>query len=247
VVVADTGIAPWPASLQAPYEVIDARSCTPTIRELWLRPLTQSLDHAAGEFVLLGDDERAVPERSYSVANAPRPDGLISLLITRVPGGRTSSWAHDTLRVGDRVVVSGPYGTFLDDPRATAPGLFLAAGSGVAPIRALLEAGLQTGLRASVTMILSARTEADVVSREEFLSLERRHPRFRFIRTLTRASGTPPHGRIPALLPDLDLDLSDHDVFIAGAPGFVQACGVAAEASGASTSRVQKEEFFVDA
>ncbi len=64
---------------------------TATIVELWLRPRGGALEDRPGEYVLLEDRERGVPLRSYSIANAPRPDGLISLLVTRVPDGETST------------------------------------------------------------------------------------------------------------------------------------------------------------
>ena len=48
-----------------------------------------------------------------------------------------STWLYRGLRIGDRVLVSGPYGTFVADPGADGSVLCLAAGSGLAPIRAL--------------------------------------------------------------------------------------------------------------
>ena len=155
-----------PMSLEEPYEVIGIERRTATIVELWLRPRGGALEYLPGEYVLLEDRERTVPPRSFSIANAPRADGLISLLVTRVPGGETSTWVHERLRVGEEVAVSGPYGTFVDDPTSSGPALFLAAGSGLAPIRALLEAAVTTNTRSSLTLIFSARCEADVIDRD---------------------------------------------------------------------------------
>jgi CDP-4-dehydro-6-deoxyglucose reductase len=235
-----------PASFEEPYEVVGLEHLTATIVELWLRPLGSVLDYVPGEYVLLADDRAEVPPRSFSVANAPRSDGLISLLVTRVTDGQVSLWVHDRLRVGQTVSVSGPYGTFVDDPTATAPALFLAAGSGLAPIRALVEAASARGSRSELTLIFSARTEADVIDRERF----ERHPaqdaRLRCICTLTRGAGPHARGRIPALLPKLYADLSGHEVFIAGAPGFVRACAAAAEALGVRREHVHTEVFFVE-
>jgi len=233
-------------TIEAPYRVSSIERRTPTIVELRLRPVTGTLPFLPGEYVLLEDREAAVPPRSYSIANAPRPDGLISLLITRVPGGRTSTWIHDRLSIDDELSVDGPYGTFVDDPACSAPCLFLAAGSGLAPMRALLEAALLAGRRRSVTLMFSARTEADVIDADRFVGWQQRHPRFRFIRTLTRGAGPPPTGRLPALLLSLGQDLGEHDVFIAGAPGFVAACAAAAETLGAAPHRVHTEPFFVE-
>jgi len=176
--------------IEATYRVLSVERRTATIREIWLRPLAGTMPFLPGEYVLLESCDRAVPPRSYSIANAPRADGLISLLVTRVPGGRTSTWIHEGLSIDDEVSVDGPYGTFVDDPSRTASCLFLAAGSGLAPMRALVEAALLARTRRSLTLILSARTEHDVIDRERFVAWQQRHSRFRFIRTLTRAAAT---------------------------------------------------------
>jgi CDP-4-dehydro-6-deoxyglucose reductase, E3 len=239
-------VVPEPALLEEPHRVAALERRTATIVELWLRPVAAKLEFLPGQYVLLEDRDLTVAPRSYSVGNAPRPDGLLSLLVTRVPGGQGSTWVHDRLTVGNDVAVSGPYGSFVDDPVSRAPALYLAAGSGLAPIRALLEAALAEVARPALTLVFSARTEDEVLDGERFAALDAEHSRFHFVRTLTRPGGPPPHGRIPAMLPDLCEDLDAHDVFIAGAPGFVAACAEAAERLGARPDRVRSEEFFVE-
>ena len=245
------GLAPAEQALRAAdevaYRVSAIAARTPTIVEVQLHPLAKPLEYLPGEFVLLEDRDRRVPPRSYSIANAPRPDGSISLLITRVPGGQTSAWVHDRLSTGDEVIVTGPYGTFVADPAPTAPCLHLAAGSGLAPIRALLEAALSATPRRTQTLVFSARTETDELDRDQFHSWRASYPNFRYVRTLTRGPSPGPRGRVPEILPDLCADLGGHEVFVAGAPGFVRACAFAAEALGASTERVHTEPFFGEA
>ena len=141
---------------------------------------------------------------------------------------------HDVLRPGDRVLLSGPYGSFTAAPVEPGPVLYLAGGSGLAPVRALAEATLRHRTGTSVVLFFSARTQRDLIDDERFRSWQRRHPgRFRYLRTLTRADGPPPAGRIPAILGDWFPDLSGWRVYIAGAPGFVTACAAAARARGA--------------
>lgn len=236
--------APIPERDESPFRVTGVERRTPTIVELWLRPLVKPLEYLPGEYVLLEDRDREVPPRSYSIANSPRPDGLFSLLVTEVAGGQTSGWVHHRLRRGDEVTISGPYGTFVAEPSSMAPCLYLAAGSGLAPIRALVEAALKTNRRRPLILVFSARTEADVLDHERFLGWQASYPDFRFIRTLTRGTGPDPHGRVPDVLPDLCPDLADHEVFMAGAPEFIRACASAAEALGAARERVHTEPFF---
>jgi CDP-4-dehydro-6-deoxyglucose reductase, E3 len=237
---------PEPISFEEPYRVISLTRQTQTILEVWLRPLAGALDYVPGQYLLLADTAYTLPPHSYSIANAPRTDRLLSLLVTRVPDGQGSTWIHECLRVGDDVSVSGAYGTFGDGPASNRPALFLAAGSGLAPIRALIEGALLAGTHQSLTLVFSAPTEAEVLDSDRFAAWQALHPRFHFIRTLTRASGVPPRGRIPAVLPDLCAELGRHEIFIAGAPGFVSSCAVAAEALGAVRARVHTEAFFVE-
>ncbi|HEU5389807.1 MAG TPA: FAD-binding oxidoreductase [Streptosporangiaceae bacterium] len=230
----------------AEFTVAAKRQRTPVIAELLLRPAGPPLRYQPGQYVLLGDPDGELVVRSYSIANAPRRDGLISLLVTRVPGGQLSGWVHDVLRPGGRVLVSGPYGSFTA-PGEPGPVLLLAGGSGLAPVRALAEAALRRQAPAPVVLFFSARTQQDLIDDEQFRSWQRRHPgRFRYLRTLTRAGGPPPAGRIPAILGDWFGDLSGWRVYIAGAPGFVTACEAAARARGARPGRVHTEEFFTE-
>ena len=219
---------------------------TPVITELLLRPAGLSLRYQPGQYVLLGDPDAELVVRSYSIANAPRRDGLISLLVTRVPGGQLSSWVHDVLRPGDQVLVSGPYGSFAAAPGEPAPVLLLAGGSGLAPVRALAEAALRNRTHAPVVLFFSARTPRDLIDDERFRSWQRRQCGFRYLRTLTRADGPPPAGRIPVILSGWFPDLSGWRVYIAGAPGFVAACAAAARACRARPGRVHTEEFFTE-
>lgn len=213
---------------------------TPAIVEVLLRPAAAPLEYVAGQYVLLGDVDYRVPVRSYSVANAPRPGGELSLLVTEVAGGETSGWVHHRLRAGDRVLVSGPYGTFVADPESAAPVLYLAGGSGLAPVRALAEAALAAGRPAEQTLFFSARTEADLIDAERFEQWQQEQAGFRYLRTLTRAGGA----HVPALLAERFPNLASHDVFVAGAPGFVDACAEAARACGVRPGQLHTEAFF---
>lgn len=231
----------------AEFTVAAKRQRTPVIAELLLRPDEAPLRHQPGQYVLLGDRVAGLVVRSYSIANAPRRDGLISLLVTRVPGGQVSTWVHDALRPGDRVLVSGPYGSFTAAPGESGPVLLLAGGSGLAPVRALAEAALRRRTHIPVVLFFSARTGRDLIDDGRFRGWQRRHPgSFRYLRTLTRADGPPPAGRIPAILGDWLGDLSGWRVYVAGAPGFVTACAAAARACGARPGRVHTEEFFTE-
>ncbi len=228
------------------YRVDSSRVVTPVIRELYLTPDTSTLPYQPGQYVLLSDRDYVVPQRSYSVANAPRPDGGITLLVTRIPDGPTSCWVHDQLRPGESVTLSGPYGTFTPDPDRTGPVLLLAAGSGLAPARALAEALLDTPHPRPVTLFFSARTAADAIDHARWQDWAATRDGFQYLYTLTRKPDAPVHAHIPDLLSTAIGDLTGWEVFAAGPPGFVTGCAKAARALGAEPSAVHTEEFFTE-
>ncbi len=240
-----------PPRLEAPQEdvpfvVVRKVALTPTIVELDLAPLQECITHQAGQYVLIGDPDFRVPQRSYSVANSARADGAVRLLVTEVAGGETSSWIHGPLQAGDSVLLSGPYGTFVDEPSWTGPILHLAGGSGLAPILALVETQVAEQAPRQIDVLFSAAHPTDVYLRDVFRRWEKGNPTFRFHRTLTRSVGPPPRGRIPEVLPRLFPDLSGHLVFVAGSAGLVDACAAATIAGGGLHSRVRTEAFFTE-
>lgn len=218
---------------------------TPRITEFRLRPLGNSVRFWPGQYVKLGDRTAGVPQRCYSIAGAPRPDGEIVLHVTRVEDGVTSRWLHDRVQVGDTVKLAGAYGTFIGDPAVETPVLCMAAGSGLAPILSLTEAALRRGFKQPVKLLFSARTAEDIYGQGVIAYLQAKHRRFKFIPTLTREKRDGVlSGRIPDILPAQFTDLSGHSVFIAGTPEFVADCKLAAERLGAKSEMIHTEGFF---
>ncbi len=230
--------------------VTDLIDRTPTIREVRLRPVGEALRYWPGQYVMVGDARAGAPPRPYSIANAPRNDGELTLLVGRIPDGQTSGWIHDHVSVGDRVTIAGPYGTFIGDPGTDTPVLCLAAGSGLAPILALTDAALRRGFDRPVTILFSARSADEVFDEGLVAWWTAKHRRFRFLTTFTGddpPEGAKHTGRIPAILGDVIGDLSGHSVFIAGGPSFVDDCSAAARALGVDPDRLHVEGYHPQA
>ena len=226
------------------FVVVERLQRTHRIVELRLRPLGKPMRYWPGQYVILNHPDGAVPGRAYSIANASRPDGEISLQIARVEGGGISNWVHENVQIGDRIKLSGPYGTFIGDPAAETPVLCLAAGTGLAPIMALAEAALSRGYRQPVTVIFSAPSGDDLYDTGRLALWQAKHRNFKFVRTLTREQGEGPSGRIPTILPEMFPDLSQHSIYAAGSPQFVNACIEAAKSLGAKEALIHTEGFF---
>ncbi len=235
----------FPPREDALFVVIDKRPVADRVVELRLRPVGQPIRYWPGQYVTLGNPRADIPPRAYSISNAPRPDGELVLQVARADGGVTSNWVHDTLSIGESVKLSGAYGTFIGDPGVDTPVLCLAAGTGLAPILALTEAALRRGFRKPVTLLVSARTAADVYAQGMLAWWRTKHRSFDSKITLTRqAADGYLGGRVDAVLPGLFPDLSKHTVFAAGSPEFVDTCVTTVKALGARPELIHTEGFF---
>lgn len=235
----------FPPRADVPFVVVDKIARTPSIVELAIRPIGDALRYWPGQYLQLGGRVKGLAPRCYSIANAPRPDGEIRLLVTLVEGGATSSWLHGEVNIGDQVLVDGPYGTFVGDPSVDTPVVCLASGSGLAPILALTDAALRRGFPYPVTLVFSARSIDDEIDVGMLRWWEARHPKFKAIITMTGDAPDPDRrvGRIPAVLGDLFSTLEHTSVFVAGSPQFVDDCVAAARSLGAEDALIHTEGF----
>lgn len=173
------------------YVVVHTTLMTPNVRRIAFRPVDgPRLHHLAGQWIKLELGEGLA--RDYSIATAEGrselgPD-VFELYVTLVDGGPGSTRLH-ALAVGDEVSGLGPNGLFVreDGHRAT-PALFVATGTGLAPLRAMLDETLHAsdGSTPPCTLLFGCRTENDVIARDELSAWAHAHPRFRYEITLSR-------------------------------------------------------------
>lgn len=144
----------------------------------------RTIDFQAGQYVNL-----VIPAvggtRAFSIANPPAENGHVELQIRRVPGGAGTGWVHESLKVGDRVSFSGPYGRFFVRKSRGGPLLFLAGGTGVSSPRSMILDLLGEGCGEPMTLIHGVRTEADLYDRALFEGLAGAHANFRYVPALS--------------------------------------------------------------
>jgi CDP-4-dehydro-6-deoxyglucose reductase len=227
------------------YMVIEKLPVTKSIAKLRLKALSTPIRFWPGQYVQLGNLEKCIAYKSYSIANIPNNDGELLLYVTN-SGKGTSQWIHEELAVGDRVKVKGPYGTFVGNPAAETSVLCLAQGSGLAPIMSLASGALMRGgYKFPATILFSAKSKDDVFERGWFKFLETKFRNFRFNVTYTREEYPgEKYGRIQKILPELYKDLSLFSLYIAGSPEFVDEVKKVCLTLGAKSENIYTEGFF---
>jgi NAD(P)H-flavin reductase len=185
-----------PETPRRTLELVHAESLSPTVRLFRFRLQEDApFSYVAGQwvnlFVPVGEREE---RRSYSIASAPKSDehgrGLIDIAITKVSGGPVSCALHE-LRIGATLEMDGPWGFFTREraPRDE-PAVFVGTGTGLSPLRAMLQEEVQRTDGPPLVLLFGCRTEADMLWHDELREWQKLNPRFRFEPTLSRPSDT---------------------------------------------------------
>lgn len=120
-----------------PSRIVSLDRVAPDIVTVVLKtPPTSPLRFLPGQYV---DVIVGGVRRSYSLANAPRDDGLLELIVRRYPGGHLSRFWFEQAKPNDLLRIEGPFGTFFLRDDGPTNIVFLATGTGIAPVKALLE------------------------------------------------------------------------------------------------------------
>ncbi|WP_251066934.1 globin domain-containing protein [Streptomyces sp. ISL-36] len=191
---------------------------------LTLKP-RQPFPYRPGQYA--GVSSLRVPRvwRTYSLANAGRADGTLELHVSRIRGGAMSTALVDEVREGETLRLSAPGGALTSRTAPGAPRTYIAAGTGWAPVKALLEEVAQ-GPRAAegveARLFLVARAREYLYGRPEAERLRERIPGLH----VTYIASAPLHPRDQATerlvlaLPTCG-KWPEHDVYLAGPPGFL--------------------------
>jgi NAD(P)H-flavin reductase len=142
----------------------------------------------AGQFISLKVPHNGQEEaRPYSIASAPRGDTQFDLCLNRVEGGYVSNYLCD-LAAGAVVDINGPHGSFVATPPVEQDLVFIATGTGIAPIRGMLEELFSAGEppEREMWLLFGVRQPETILYRQEFESLAARFPRFHYVPTLSR-------------------------------------------------------------
>jgi CDP-4-dehydro-6-deoxyglucose reductase/ferredoxin-NAD(P)+ reductase (naphthalene dioxygenase ferredoxin-specific) len=189
-----------------------------------------------------------LPPRDYSMANRPDEE-ILEFHIRLLPGGAVTPHVANELTIGDRVKVIGPYGSSHLRETHTGPVLALAGGSGLAPIKSIVETALAQGARQKITLYFGVRAERDLYLEDHFRALRAKHPNLDFIPVLSQADG--PTERRTGFLADAvrgDFETLDGaKAYLAGPPIMVETAVAALMEMGLRRQDCHADAFYTEA
>lgn len=206
--------------------VCRVRDLTHDVRELDLRLAEPAaITFKAGQFLSfeVGQNEKKQTLiRPYSIASPPSRPDVLTLLFNLVPGGPGSTYLF-SLKEGDETQFKGPAGTFRlrDDP--VRDHLFVATGTGIAPIRAMLLALFEKDAACSVTLYWGLRSRRDLYYQDELEAWAKAHPKFSFTTTLSRPENgwVGERGRVTRLVEGRITSVQNLAVYLCGNSGML--------------------------
>ncbi|WP_405854101.1 FAD-binding oxidoreductase [Streptomyces sp. NBC_00090] len=208
---------------------------------LTLRP-RRPFPYVPGQYA--GVSSLRVPRvwRTYSLANAPREDGTIDLHVSRIPGGAMSTALVDETGPGETLRLSAPGGGLT--ARTPSGGLrtYVCAGTGWAPVKALLEEAAAAEPELAGRLFVVARTKEFLYGREEAELLRTHLPGLR-VTYITAAPGRRRDQATERLVHALRAceQWPAHDVYLAGPPGFLTEVVEALEELGTDPARIHHD------
>jgi len=186
-------------------------------------PANERLQFLAGQYVNILQKEQK--PRSFSLANAPHNDEFLELHIRNVAGGVFTKHVFNTMKERDILRFNGPLGTFFLREDSDKPIIFVASGTGFAPIKSIIEHALHIGLQRPMHFYWGGRKLADLYMLEKAKQWE--SSGIRFIPVLSEAlpedAWQGRTGFVHQTVLDDYRDLSAHEVYACGAPVVVEA------------------------
>ena len=209
--------------------------------EIVLRtPPASRLEYLPGQYVdMIGKDGL---RRSYSIANAPREDGKITLQIRKVEQGKMSRYWFEEAKANDLLRMEGPLGTFCLRKNYASQLILLATGTGIAPVKAMLEqlaATPEANAYSHIHLYWGGRTEKDIYWRPWFESLP-----LTFTPVLSRTPDWQGHRRyVQKAVIDDGHNLNDAVVYACGSEAMIHSAHKQLVAAGLNNKHFYSDAF----
>lgn len=194
---------------------------------LVLKPNKHFVGFKAGQHLNVTVDVNGVRlTRSYSLSDIPNHKGFLSITVKAIENGKVSGYLCHQIKVGDVIEIGQAFGEMTIHSPSSNPMVFLAAGSGITPLMALIRQLTANDLSHQVTLIYWAKNRAELCFVQELRQLDSQHKNFHVNFALTNETellaGELNRRPDAELLSNTIPNLDNSQVFACGNTGFVE-------------------------
>ncbi|MGV9242262.1 globin domain-containing protein [Streptomyces sp. NPDC003710] len=216
-------------------EVVSHDLRTPDVAVITVRP-DQPYPFLAGQYAGVETPWWPRVWRHYSFASAPRPDGLLTFHVKAVPAGWVSNALVHRARPGDIIRLGPPAGTMTVDHTTDSGLLCLGGGTGIAPIKALVEDVVEHGERRLVEVFYGARTGHDLYDIDTLLRMQQSHPWLSVRPVVDEQTQL----RLPDAIREWG-PWNEYDAYLSGPPGMIRSGVDALRHIGVPSERIRHD------
>jgi CDP-4-dehydro-6-deoxyglucose reductase, E3 len=208
-------------------------------------PTGERLQFLAGQYIdiLLKEGKR----RSFSLGNAPHDDQLLQLHVRRTPGGAFSEFVFEQMKERAILRFEGPFGTFFLREDSDKPMVFVAGGTGFAPIKAIIEHAFHHGIDRPMVLYWGVRSRKDLYLADLAPRWQAEHPGFSYVPVLSEPLAedgwTGRTGFVHQAVLDDFPSLAGYQVYACGAPAMTDI----AKQTFVAQKGLPEDEFYCDA
>lgn len=207
-------------------------------------PANERLQFLAGQYMefILKDGQR----RSFSMGNAPHDDEFVQLHVRLVAGGTFTEHVFGKMKERDILRFEGPFGSFYLREDSAKPIVFVASGTGFAPIKSIVEYAFRKGIDRPMKLYWGGRRPKDLYLGELAAQWAKDHPNFEYVPVISDAlpedAWTGRTGFVHRAVMEDFPDLSGHQVYACGVPIMVDS----ARADFVGKCKLPIDEFYAD-
>lgn len=208
-------------------------------------PETERMQFLAGQYIefILKDGRR----RAFSIANAPHQDEHLELHIRHVPGGSFTGHVFDEMKDRALLRIEGPLGSFYLRENSERPILMMAGGTGVAPLKGMIDHAQYIGFDRPMHLFWGVRAQRDLYLQDEPQRWMENNSRFRYTPVLSDPEKEDAWQGKSGLVMDALLascpDLSGYDIYMSGPPPMIEAAMPVFTQHGASLDHMYSDAF----
>jgi len=209
-----------------------------------------SIEFTPGQYIQLltpvyeGSSEEVY--RAYSMSSDPAEKGVIETIIRLVPGGICTTYCFEHLKEGDSIKLNGPYGDF-QLSETDAPIIFIAGGSGMAPIKCILHHMKNTGNNRPAVYFFGVNEPRDMFMLDEMKQFEKELDNFRYVPVMARPdSNSDWHGETGLVTEAVQRNVTnaaEAEAYLCGSPGMIDAAIAVLKQLGMPENKVFYDKF----
>jgi NAD(P)H-flavin reductase len=203
-----------------------------------------AVDFTAGQFFIVNvPKDGQVVKRAYSVASPPHEKGVLELCIQHVEGGAASTWFWK-LKGGETLHLTGPHGKFtLREPLDYDP-VFVATGTGVAPLRSMIRHLFHINCARDIWLLFGTRYEHAILYESEFRQLAGLRHNFHYVPCISRPKEWRGEtGHVQDLFKKYITDWSNKEMYLCGWDVVIKAVMADLEGFGVPKAQLHFEEW----